>query len=127
MKSGALRLLAAGGLLLAAALGVFGSAPARSATTAAPASDAATPLLAQPPARIAVMNRSVAELTGTTFGIPPTNRALDAQQRIQRALASGQGLTVGTVDRPEGTLVQIDGATMFALTPDDTADRTLAA
>ncbi|MGL6110743.1 MAG: mechanosensitive ion channel family protein, partial [Rubrivivax sp.] len=46
---------------------------------------------------------------------------------IQRALASGQGLTVGTVDRPEGTLVQIDGATMFALTPDDTADRTLAA
>jgi small-conductance mechanosensitive channel len=82
---------------------------------------------AQPPGHVMVMNRSVATLRGTLFGISPQNRAEGAQRRIDDALRTGGALAVSTQGHAEGTMVQIDGAMVFAITPGDTLDHTLPA
>ncbi len=81
----------------------------------------------QPPARIMVMNREVAVLSGSVFGVSANQRALEAEARIDDMLHSGGRLVVGTQDADVGTMVQVDGATMFAITPGDTPDRSLSA
>jgi len=82
---------------------------------------------AQPPGQVMVMNRNVATLRGSLFGFPAAARADEATRRIGDALRLGDELAVSTQDRAEGTLVQIDGATMFAITPGDTLEGTLPA
>jgi small-conductance mechanosensitive channel len=118
------------GLLLACLLG-----PAALAQTAAAASAPemtsvaapAGPVTVQPEGRVVVMNRLVATLRGSLFGIPAVTRAAESEARIRAALRSGGPLQVQTLDVAEGVLVNIDGALMFALTPDDTTERTLSA
>ena len=82
---------------------------------------------AQPPARVMVMNRTVATLRGSLFGITAESRAVEAKRRIGDALDSNGDLAVSTRDRPEGTMVELDGAMMFALIPGDTLEGTLPA
>jgi small-conductance mechanosensitive channel len=73
------------------------------------------------------MNRVVATLRGSLFGIAAPSRAIEAKRRIDDALLSGGELVVATQDRPEGTMVQLDGAMMFAIIPADTVDNSLPA
>jgi small-conductance mechanosensitive channel len=97
---------------------------ARADETLPQATTAAQPT-AQPPGRIMVMNRNVATLRGSLFGIAAVNRAVEAKRRIDDALQSGGALVVSLHDRAEGTMVQVDGAMMFAITPGDTLEGTL--
>ncbi|MCU0920112.1 MAG: mechanosensitive ion channel family protein [Burkholderiaceae bacterium] len=113
-----LRLQAWLGLLLW--LGALAIAPAQ-------AQEAAAVATVQPPGDVTVMNRRVATLRGTLFGITAQARALEARRRIGDALNSGAPLEVSTQDRAEGTMVQLDGAMMFAIIPGDTLDGTLPA
>jgi small-conductance mechanosensitive channel len=102
-------------------LALLGSARAVDGT-AAPAAAAV-----QPEAQIRVMNRVVATLRASLFGIVAAARAGEAQRRIDDALNSGGALAVSTLDRPEGTMVRLDDAMMFAITPGDTIDNSLPA
>jgi len=81
----------------------------------------------QPEGEIRVMNRVVGTLRGSLFGIAPSTRAREAQRRIDDALRSGGTLELSTRERAEGTMVMLDGAMMFAVTPADTVDNSLAA
>jgi small-conductance mechanosensitive channel len=85
------------------------------------------PADAQPPGRIVVLNRHIATLRGSVFGLSPQSRATESEARIRAALRAGGELKVQTFDVPEGVLVSIDGALMFAIAPQDTTERTLAA
>ncbi len=80
----------------------------------------------QPPARIVVMNREVVTLRGSLFGIPAAARADEGEERIRSALRRSGELKVETTHVAEGVLVRIDGALMFAVTPQDSEERTLA-
>ncbi len=82
---------------------------------------------AQPPGHIVVLNRHIATLRGSLFGLSAQSRASESEARIRAALRSGGELKVQTLDVPEGVLVSIDGALMFAIAPSDTTERTLAA
>jgi len=82
---------------------------------------------AQPPGRIVVLNRHIATLRGSLFGLSAQSRASESEARIRAALRSGGELKVQTLDVSEGVLVSIDGALMFAIAPSDTTERTLAA
>jgi hypothetical protein len=55
------------------------------------------------------------------------NRAVEAKRRIDDALQSGGALAVSLHERAEGTIVQLDGAMVFAITPGDTLEGTLPA
>ena len=81
----------------------------------------------RPEAEIRVMNRVVATLRGSLFGIAAPGRAIEAKRRIDDALLSGGELVVSTQDRSEGTMVQLDGAMMFPIIPADTLDNSLPA
>jgi small-conductance mechanosensitive channel len=107
------------------------------AQTAAPAPAASVPAMAsladprgtaaaQPEGRIMVMNRQVATLRGSLFGIPAVTRAQESEGRIRTALRASGPLQVQTRNVSEGVLVSIDGALMFAVAPDDSLERTLA-
>jgi small-conductance mechanosensitive channel len=78
-------------------------------------------------AKVTVLTRNVAVLRAALFGLAPAVRAAEAHGRIERALRSGGPLQVGVAERDEGFLVQVDGATIFAITIDDTVERTLPA
>ena len=115
---------------------LWGGALVQAQTTAATAASApgmsslatqAGALTVQPEGTIVVMNRQVATLRGSLFGIPAVTRAAESEARIRAALRAGGPLQVQTQDVAEGVLVSIDGALMFALTPDDTTERTLSA
>jgi small-conductance mechanosensitive channel len=112
-----------GGLLRALWLGLLLVGPAWAADAPADAK-----LLAErPEAQIRVMNRLVATLRGSLYGISATARAGEAQRRIDDALQSAGAPSVSTADRPEGTMVLLDGAMMFAIVPADTVDNSLPA
>jgi small-conductance mechanosensitive channel len=81
----------------------------------------------QPPGHIVVLNRRITTLRGSLFGIPAATRASESEARIRSALRAGGELKVQTRDVAEGVLVAMDGALMFAVTPDDTTERTLSA
>ena len=113
-------------MALVLAVGGGGQARAQEVTTpSATVQLQAAP--AQPPARVMVMNRTVATLRGSLFGITAESRAVEAKRRIGDALDSNGDLAVSTRDRPEGTMVELDGAMMFALIPGDTLEGTLPA
>jgi small-conductance mechanosensitive channel len=122
------------GLLL---LGLAGLAAPPQALAQAPAAASAPSMAAladrtgtlalQPPGRIVVMNREIAVLRGSLFGIPALTRAAESEARIDSALRRGGELMVRTRDVAEGVLVNIDAALMFAVTPDDTAERSMQA
>jgi len=80
----------------------------------------------QPPGRVVVMNREIVTLRGSLFGIPAVIRASEAEERIRKALRGGGELKVENTLIAEGVLVRIDGALMFAVTPEDSPERTLA-
>jgi small-conductance mechanosensitive channel len=82
--------------------------------------------VAQPPGRIVVMNREIVTLRGSLFGVPAVTRAAEAEARIRKALQRGGELQLSTIDVPEGALVRMNGALMFAVSPDDSEERTLA-
>ncbi len=82
--------------------------------------------LAQPPGRVVVMNREIVTLRGSLFGIPAVTRAAEGEERIRKALRRGGDLKVESTQIAEGVLVRLDGALMFAVTPDDSEERTLA-
>ena len=79
----------------------------------------------QPPGHVVVMNREIATLRGSLFGIPATVRASEAEERIRKALQRGGELKVENTLIAEGVLVRVDGALMFAVTPEDSPERTL--
>jgi len=81
---------------------------------------------AQPPGHIVVMNREIVTLRGSLFGIPAAARAVEGEERIRRALRRGGEMRVQTTNVAEGVLVRIDDALMFAVTLDDSEERTLA-
>ena len=116
--------------------------PATAAQATSPAASAAAPgalsdlaaLVApagvaheQPPGRIVVLNRHITTLRGSLFGVSAATRAGESEARIRAALRAGGELEVQTIDVTEGALVSLDGALMFAITPGDTTERTLAA
>ena len=124
-----LGLLLTGGLLAPQALAQSGASAAASGTapdmsSLAVSGGAVTP---QPEGRIVVLNRRIATLRGSLFGIPAVTRASESEARIRSVLRARGELKVDTRDVAEGVLVSIDGALMFALTPEDTTERTLAA
>ena len=80
----------------------------------------------QPPANIVVMNREIITLRGSLFGIPAVTRANEGEERIRKALRRGGELKVQNTAIAEGVLVSIDNALMFAVTPEDSEERTLA-
>ena len=82
--------------------------------------------LAQPPGRVVVMNREIVTLRGSLFGIVAVTRAAEGEERIRKALRRGGDLKVESTQIAEGVLVAIDGTLMFAVTPDDSEERTLA-
>ena len=84
------------------------------------------PVAAQPPGRVTVMNRDIVTLRGSLFGIPALTRAAESEARIRKALRSGGPMKVDTIEVAEGVLVRIDGALMFAITPQDSEERTHA-
>ncbi|HOM13089.1 MAG TPA: mechanosensitive ion channel family protein [Rubrivivax sp.] len=129
-----LGLLALWACLLAAAPHAAAQAAAPAAASAAAPglttlADLATqhgPASAQPPGRIVVMNRGVATLRASLFGIAAQARAAEAEARIRAALRHGGEMKVDLTEVAEGVLVRIDGALMFAITPQDSDEGTLA-
>jgi len=81
---------------------------------------------AQAAGRIVVMNRTITTLRSSLLGWTPTGRATAAAQRISETLDAGGALQVSTSNVPEGTVVQLDGKLMFAISPADTHERTPA-
>ncbi|MBN8508047.1 MAG: mechanosensitive ion channel, partial [Burkholderiales bacterium] len=81
---------------------------------------------AERPGRVVVLNRLIVTLRSSFFARPPEQRAEEAERRIRQAIEAGGPLAVGVQERAEGTLVTIDGRSMFAVVPGDTADGTLA-
>jgi small-conductance mechanosensitive channel len=106
----------------------FAQAPSASASAPPMTSLALQPGVAppQPPGRIVVMNREIITLRGSLFGIPAATRAAEGEERIRKALRRGGELNVQSTNIAEGVLVRIDGALMFAVTPEDSEERTLA-
>jgi small-conductance mechanosensitive channel len=80
----------------------------------------------QPPGRIVVMNREIITLRGSLFGIPAVTRASEGEERIRKVLRRGGEQKVQVTRIAEGVLVRIDDALMFAVTPEDSEERTLA-
>jgi small-conductance mechanosensitive channel len=120
--------LAALALPIDAAAQEGSAAPAASGASAAPgASTTTTAPVLQPPVPIVVMNREIANLRAGVFGVAPAFRASEAENRIAMALRTGGPLRVRLERSEFGTLVQVDGASMFAITPADTSDRTAEA
>jgi small-conductance mechanosensitive channel len=125
-STSALRWLA--GWLLVALLGLGGAARAQDAAASAPGSKAAAeaaPAQAERPGRVVVLNRLIVTLRSTFFARPAEQRAEEAESRIRQAIEAGGPLAVGVQERTEGTLVTIDGRSMFAVVPGDTAEGTL--
>ena len=75
-----------------------------------------------------VMNREIATLRGSLFGIPAVTRAAESEARIREALRRRRRAE-GEHARPwpKACWCSINGALMFAITPDDTLERTLSA
>ena len=84
------------------------------------------PAAAQPPGHIVVMNRDVATLRGSLFGLSAQARAAEGEARIRKALRRGGEMKVDLINVAEGTLLRIDGELMFAVTPQDSEEGTLA-
>ena len=84
------------------------------------------PAAAQPPGHIVVMNRDVATLRGSLFGLSAQARAAEGEARIRKALRRGGEMKVDLINVAEGALLRIDGALMFAVTPQDSDEGTLA-
>jgi small-conductance mechanosensitive channel len=119
------------GLMLALAAGSAAAqtAPADAASAApAMASIAGAPdsAAAQPEGRIVVMNRQVATLRGSLFGVPAATRAQESTGRIVAVLRGDGPLQVSTRNVAEGVLVSIDGALMFVVAIQDSRERTPA-
>jgi small-conductance mechanosensitive channel len=110
------------GLLVGLALLLTGASP--DAAAQAPGAISPAPLAAPVPSPIRAMNRHVATLRANPFGVAPQTRAAEAEHRIELALRGGGALQVGVVRRDPGAMVQIDGASMFMLVPEDTTDST---
>ena len=81
----------------------------------------------QAPGRIVILNRQIATLRGSLFGVSAQTRAAESEARIRAVLREGGEQQVRTLDVKEGVLVSIDGELMFAITPADTVERTPAA
>jgi small-conductance mechanosensitive channel len=113
--------LAAGPQAFAQAADASASAPPLSSLAVQPG--VAVP---QPPGRIVVMNREIITLRGSLFGIPAVTRAAEGEARIRQALRGGGEMKVETSNVAEGVLVRVDGALMFAVVPQDSAEHTLA-
>ena len=113
-------------LLWLVSMAAWPQAPAASAPTLATLVAQSGSAAEQPPARIMVMNREIATLRGSLFGISALTRATESEARIRKALRSGGPLVVDTVEVAEGALVRIDGALMFAIAPQDSEERSLA-
>lgn len=107
------------GFVIALAMLLAGVAHA----AAAPSEQAPAPA----PGQVKVMNFHVATLRANPFGVLPQTRAAEAEHRITTALRSRGALRVGVALRGPGVWVQIDGASMFMIAPEDTADHTIEA
>lgn len=120
-----------GGLLVLAWLLFVPQVSAQTPAAAASAPPSLTTLApgpspTQPPGRIVVLNREIITLRGSLFGISAVARASEGEERIRRALRRGEDLKVKTTTVAEGVLVSLGDALMFAVTPDDSTERTLA-
>jgi small-conductance mechanosensitive channel len=85
-------------------------------------------LTMSPPAPLVIENRTVFVFRATALGHPPAERAADAEQRIDRILRKGGPGKVKAEKAPQGTILNLDGVSVFAVTPadvDEAADETL--
>ena len=97
------------------ALGLLLAGPAWAAD--APA-DAEAARAERPEAQIRVMNRVIATLRGSLFGISAAARAGEAERRIdERCTSAGDAGGEHGRPRPRARMVQLDGAMMFAVMP----------
>ena len=104
-------------LLVNAAHGAIGDGPAP-----APGSPAVTP---QAESTFTYFNRPVFTFRAPLLGVSAADRALRAQTRLRAQLDAEGPHQVGEKPDNLGVLVQIDGATTFVVTPDDTDPMTV--
>jgi small-conductance mechanosensitive channel len=114
-----------GGAVMLLTLSVWGRPPAAQTvadSAAAPAPPAAVTVAAES-VPLVIGNRQIFEFRANTFGYSPAERAAAAQERITEALREhprgDMQIEVATTESPIGTLMQIDGRWMFAVTPGD--------
>jgi hypothetical protein len=103
-------------LLAAAAHGAIGDTPVQ-ASAGQPANTAGTP---PPEATITFFNRSIFTFRAPLLGVSAADRAARAQTRLRAQLDGAGAHKVSEKPDNLGVLVQIDGATTFVVTPDDT-------
>jgi small-conductance mechanosensitive channel len=91
------------------------------ATLAGAADEAPQPLGIQAgsPAPLVVENRTIVVLRASVLGHPPAERAEGARQRIERIIDQDGAGSVTSRIVPQGAIIEIDGAMVFAITPAD--------
>ncbi|HTT38657.1 MAG TPA: mechanosensitive ion channel domain-containing protein [Burkholderiales bacterium] len=100
---------------------VLAAGPAGPASTAA----ADTPVEAEvaktgaPPVPLVIENRTVVVLRAHLLGHPPSDRVEGAQRRIERLIETGGAGVVTSHPLPQGIAVDLDGTTVFVITPGD--------
>jgi small-conductance mechanosensitive channel len=73
----------------------------------------------QEPAPLVVANRTIVVFRVPMLGHGPRARAEGAEKRIERLLSRGGPGTVASRAIPQGTTIDLDGATVFVVTPQD--------
>ncbi len=71
------------------------------------------------PATLVFYNREIATLRVTALGYTPADRVLGAAARIEAALRQSGPARVSVREAPEGRFLEIDGKSLFAITPGD--------
>ncbi|HTQ01829.1 MAG TPA: mechanosensitive ion channel family protein [Casimicrobiaceae bacterium] len=110
-------------LLLATALTVAAAVatPASHAQDKAGAGSAAAAAPAAPPATLLVFNRPVVTLRQTVLGVPPSDRASIARDRIYAIIDRGGEGKVAVEEIPQGEVVTVDGRVAFVISREDAA------
>jgi len=75
--------------------------------------------LAQTAAPLVVGNRTIVVFRATLLGYGPRARAEGAERRIEQLLKDGGAGAVSSHAIPQGTAIELDGTTVFVVTPRD--------
>ena len=105
--------------VLVLAAGMSGAGIAASADTPAETDSAKTSV---PPAPLVFENRTIVVFRTSLLGHPPSDRADGARRRLERLVEKGGGQAVTSRVIPQGITVELDGTTVFAVTPGDVDD-----
>jgi small-conductance mechanosensitive channel len=83
------------------------------------AADRAAAGSAQAPAPLVVDNRTIVVFRATMLGYGPRARAEGAERRSEQLLKKGGAGAVSSHAIPQGTTIELDGTTVFVVTPQD--------